>query len=170
MFGLTSLGTLHTAIALVAVISAIIALYRYKTIDPDTALGRTYFWATVVTCISGFGIFQHGGFGPPHALGVLTLVVLAVATLADKTQTFGRFGRYVVTLGYSFSFFLHSIPGTTETFTRLPVGAPLFSGPDDPALKATVGVFFLIFLLGAALQTRRLMLHRNRPGQLVGSA
>ena len=60
------------------------------------------------------------------------------------------------TLAYSFSFFLHFIPGTTETFTRVPVGAPLFSGPEDPALAKTVGVLFLIFLVGAALQVRRL--------------
>jgi hypothetical protein len=48
------------------------------------------------------------------------------------------------------------IPGLTETFTRLPLGAPLFSGPEDPALQKLVGLFFLVFVVGAALQVRRL--------------
>jgi len=52
------------------------------------------------------------------------------------------------------------IPGLTETFTRLPLGAPLFSGPEDPALQKLVGFFFVVFVVGAALQVRRL--HRLR--------
>jgi hypothetical protein len=62
----------------------------------------------------------------------------------------------VQTVALSFSFFLHFIPGTTETFTRVPAGAPLFSGPEDPALAKTIGVLFLIFVVGAALQVRRM--------------
>jgi hypothetical protein len=61
----------------------------------------------------------------------------------------------------SVSFFLHFLPGTTETFTRVPVGAPLFTGPEDPALAKTIGVLFLIFLVGAGLQVRRM---RAGPG------
>ena len=169
MSGLTTLGTLHTLIGLTAVVSGAIAFYRYKEIAPRTALGKTYLWATVVTCITGFGIFEHGGFGPPHALGVLTLIVLALGAVADNTTLLGRAAPYVVTLSYSFSFFLHTIPGTTETFTRIPLQAPLFSSPEDPALKATIGIFFLVFLVGAGLQIRRLAaIGRKRAGQLVG--
>jgi uncharacterized membrane protein len=154
MFGLTTLGTIHTAISLVALAAGAWALVRDKAILSDTTLGKVYIWTTVLTCLTGFGIFQHGGFGAPHALGILTLLVLGVAAVARRW--FGRAGPYVETLAYSLSFFFHFIPGATETFTRLPVGAPLFSGPDDPALQKVVGVLFLIFLVGAALQVRRL--------------
>ena len=140
MFGLTPLGIVHTAISLVAVAAGAIALVRLRQIDPGTPLGRIYLWATVLTCLTGFGIFQHGGFGNPHVLGIVTLVVLGVAMAAARTTLFGRLSRYVVTLGFSASFFFHMIPGVTETFTRLPAGAPLFSGPDDPALLKVVGL------------------------------
>ncbi len=36
---------------------------------------------TILTCVTGFGIFQHGGFGKAHMLGIITLVVLAIAWL-----------------------------------------------------------------------------------------
>jgi hypothetical protein len=42
-----------------------------------------YIWTTVLTCLTGFGIFQHGGFGKPHALGVITLLVLAAGVDGD---------------------------------------------------------------------------------------
>jgi uncharacterized membrane protein len=156
MFGLTPLGAVHTAISLVAVAAGLIAFVRDKEISPRNGLGQIYLWATVLTCLTGFGIFQHGGFGKPHALGVLTLLVLALAAVADRTQLFGKLSKYIVTVGYSLTFFFHMVPAATETGTRLPVGAPLFSSPDDPALQKLVGLFLLIFIVGAVLQVRRL--------------
>ena len=156
MFGLTTLGAFHTLIAIVAVAAGLLALLRDKAISPDNVTGQTYLWATVLTCLTGFGIFQRAGFGAPHVLGIVTLVTLGVAMLAARTALLGRASRYVSTVAFSLSFFFHMIPGLTETFTRVPAGAPLFSGPEDPALQKVVGVFFLLFLAGAALQVRRL--------------
>ena len=58
------------------------------------------------------------------------------------------------TVAYSFTFFLHFIPGVTETFTRVPVGNPVFASPEDPALMAIAGVLFLLFLAGARYQLK----------------
>ena len=163
MFGLTTLGAVHTLISLVALASGVAALLRDKEISPTNRLGQTYLWATVLTCLTGFGIFQRGGFGPPHALGVITLVVLGLALLARRTSVFGRLSRYVEVVCYSATFFFHMIPGATETFTRLPVGAPLFSGPEDPALQKVVFVFFALFVIGAFLQVRRMRAATSAP-------
>jgi uncharacterized membrane protein len=156
MFGLTPLGAIHTAISLVALVAGVIALVRDKEIVAQSTLGKTYIWATVLTCLTGFGIFQHGGFGKPHALGVITLLVLALAVFAARTTLFGRASRYVETISYTMTFFFHLVPGFTETFTRLPAGAPLFANPDDPALQRTIGVVFVLVLIGIGLQVRRL--------------
>jgi uncharacterized membrane protein len=164
MLGLTTLGLIHTAISLVALAAGAAALARDKEITPRNGLGKVYLWATIITCLTGFGIFEHGGFGAPHALGVLTLLVLGIASLAERTGLFGRAAAYVATLGYSLSFFFHFIPGVTETFTRLPVGAPLFSSPEDPALQKVVGALFVVFLVGATLQVRRLRAARGPAG------
>lgn len=156
MFGLTPLGTIHTFISLVALAAGIACLLRSGRIGNDTRMGRTYIWATVATCLTGLPIFQHGGFGPPHILGVLTLAVLALAAWPGGARLLGQAWRYVVTVLYSLTLFFHGIPGVTETFTRLPVGRPLFSGPDDPDLQKVVGVMFVVFLAGAAWQVVQL--------------
>ncbi len=156
MFGLTPLGAIHTAISLVALVAGVIAFVRDKEIAVQTTLGRTYIWATMLTCLTGFGIFEHGGFGKPHALGVITLLVISLAVAAGRTAPFGRASRYVETISYTMTFFFHLIPGFTETFTRLPAGAPLFASPDDPALQRTIGVVFLLVLVGIGLQVRRM--------------
>ena len=153
--GLTSLGTVHTAISLIAVFAGIWALLRYKEITLRTGLGQVFVWATVLTCLTGFGIFQHGGFGKPHALGIITLVALAVGALAG----YGRLGaksRYIEAVAYSASFLFHWIPAFTETLTRLPLGAPLLPSAEAPELKAITAVLGALYVVGVTLQIKRL--------------
>jgi hypothetical protein len=164
MLGLTPLGTIHTAISLIAVAAGFIALIRDKEISPRNRVGQVYVIMTVLTCLTGFGIFEHGGFGKPHVLGIVTLAVLGVAAVAGYTRLYGRASPYVETISYSATFFLHWIPAITETSTRLPLGAPLVANADAPELQAAAGALFVLFLIGATLQVRRL---RARLGQIA---
>jgi uncharacterized membrane protein len=161
MFGLTGLGSLHTLIGVVALVAGAACFFRDGAISMRTRAGQVFVWATALTSLSGLGIFQRGGFNIAHGLAFATLVVLAVAALAERRPFLGALSPYVATVGFSLAYFFHWIPGTTETFTRLPVGAPLFSSPEDPNLEKTVGVLFLIFLAGAALQVWRLRARRT---------
>ena len=163
MFGLTPLGVIHTAISLVALTAGLIAFFRDKEITPRNMLGKVYVITTVLTCLTAFGIFQHGGFGKPHALAIITLVVLGVAYVAGYTKLYGRASPYIETVSYSASFLFQLIPGVTETTTRLPLGAPLLPNADAPALQAATAVMFVVFLIGAALQVRRLRAGLGRP-------
>jgi len=130
------------------VAAALAAFAREGAINPGSTLGKLYLWTTVLTCLTGFGIFQHGGFGKPHVLGVITLVVLAVAWKARSVKA--------VTVLYSLTFLFHMIPAVTESTTRLPLGAPLLASAEAPELKAITGVLFLLFLACVTLQLRRL--------------
>lgn len=156
MYGLTHLGAIHTAISLVAVAAGVLSFVRHGEIAWRLPAGRAYVLLTVLTCLTGFPIFQHGGFGKPHALGILTLLVLALALLSERRGLFGTKGSVVSLLAYSLSFFFHMVPAFTETATRLPLGAPLAASPEDPGLQAAIGFVFLLFLAGAWLQLRRL--------------
>src|SRR5438128_10415211 len=130
MLGLTTLGTWHTAISLVAVAAGFFALVRDKEISWRNGVGKLYVVTTAITCLTAFGIFQHGGFGKPHALGIITLVVLGVAYVAGYTKLYGRLSPYIETVSYSATFLFQMIPGIPETSTRLPLGAPLVANAE----------------------------------------
>jgi uncharacterized membrane protein len=155
IYGLTYLGVIHTLISLVAMAAALLAFVRDGAILADRPLGKLYVWTTVLTCLTGFGIFQHGGFGKPHALGVLTLLVLALAWMADR-RLVGARSLAIATVSYSLTFLFHMIPAVTETTTRLPLGAPLLADAEAPELKAITGLMFVVFLVGVGWQLRRL--------------
>jgi uncharacterized membrane protein len=161
MLGLTPLGTFHTAISLIAVGAGFIALVHDQEISPRNMLGKIYVVTTVITCLTALGIFQHGGFGRPHVLAIVTLVVLVVAAVAGYSNVFGRASAYVETIGYSATFLFHLIPAIAETSTRLPLGAPLLPSPDAPALQVATAVLLVLFLIGATLQVRRLRAKRQ---------
>jgi len=155
--GLTILGIIHTAISLVALASGALALIRDGKISWATGGGKTYVITTALTCLTAFGIYQHGGFGPGHVLAIITLVVLTLALVAGmNSKPFGGLSPYIETVGYSATFFFHLIPGLTEASTRLPADAPLASGPGDPNLKLALGITFLLFVVGATWQVLNL--------------
>jgi uncharacterized membrane protein len=156
MLGLSTLGIIHTVISLIGLGAGFVALFRHREIAWRTRSGQLFVLFTVGSAVTGLFIFRHGTFGPPHVLSLLTLAVLALAFAAERGAWFGRLSRYVATVGFSLAFFFHFIPGFTETSTRLPVGAPLTTGPEDPKLQAAIGVVFLLFLIGATLQVLKL--------------
>jgi hypothetical protein len=160
VFGLTSLGAFHTAISLAALVAAVLCYWRYGRIAPGSAAGKFYIVMTVASCVTGLGIFQHGGFGKPHALALITLGTLLVAAAAGAGW-FGRFAREVETVSYSATVLFHLIPGITETSTRLPPGAPLVANAEAPELVAATGVLLVLFVIGATVQVRRLRAQRR---------
>jgi hypothetical protein len=153
---MTPFGAFHTVIGLIAVVAGFTALIRYLEISPRSLAGKVYIAATILTCLTGFGIFHHGGFGKPHVLGIITLIVLGIGIAAARTSLFGRASRYVETVSFSMTFFFHMIPTVNETATRFPLGAPLATDPEAPGLQVAAGLLFVLFLVGAFLQVRRL--------------
>lgn len=157
MLGLTPLGILHTAISLVAVAAGAIALVRDRFITWNNSIGKLYIMATLISCATGFGIYQHGGFGKAHALGVVTLLVLGLAWIAGTPKKpLGKMSPYIQTVGYSLTFFFHLIPGITETATRLPQDNPLASSQDALGIRLAIGLCFILFLIGAVWQVSTL--------------
>jgi uncharacterized membrane protein len=162
IYGLTQLGVVHTIISVIAVVAGAIAFIKYGKILPACTTGKVYVITTILTCLTSFGIFQHGGFGKAHVLGIITLVVLGVAALAGRTTVFGRASAYVETISYTLTFLFHMIPTITEGSTRLPYGHPLLPNADAPELQTATGALFVLFLIGVAWQVKQLRAARAR--------
>lgn len=154
MTGLTTLGLFHTLVSLIALACGIAALVRSREISPRDRLGQIYLLGTIISAATGLGIFQHGGFGPPHVLSLMTLAALAIGTVAALTSVFGRASRYVQAFAYSTTIFFHLIPGITETSTRLPRGAPLVASPEAPELRVVALILLIALAIGLTFQLR----------------
>ena len=153
------LGWFHTIMGATALISGISTLAKFKEITQQTRSGQIYLVTTLLTALTALAIFQRGEFGPGHGLAVMTLLALAVGTLAETKKPFGRFSRHLQAVSYSATLLFHCVPAVTDGLLRLPVGDPVLSSIEDPVLKMCYLGLLLIFLVGISLQLR--WIHRQ---------
>src|SRR5262245_6803032 len=175
-FGLSTLGLIHTAISLVALVTGFILIVRDRSISPNARLAPPYLRPTLLPAgpatpyrlatlragATALAIFRHGGFGPPHALAILTLVALAAGWAASYMRIFGRAAPYVEAVCYSATYLFHLVPGFTETLTRLPAGAPIAASDQAPILQAIDATLLALFLAWVAWQIWRLASRASR--------
>ncbi len=154
------LGWFHTVMGVIALVSGVFTLARFKEISLQTRSGQIYLAATLITAGTALAIFQRGEFGPGHALAVLTLAALAVGTLAATTNLFGKISRYVRAVSYSATLLFHCLPAITDGLLRLPIGDPVLTSLEDPVLKMCYLVLLVLFLIGASVQLR--WIHRQQ--------
>jgi uncharacterized membrane protein len=153
------LGWFHTLMGVTALVSGGFTLAKYKEILLQKTSGQVYLVTTLITAGTALAIFQRGEFGPGHALAVMTLLALAVGTIAATTRIFGKMSRYLQALSYSATLLFHCIPAVTDGLLRLPVGDPVLSSIEDPILKMCYLAVLVLFLLGVSLQLR--WIHRQ---------
>lgn len=151
---LSNLGLVHTLIAVVALAIGITSLVRRGNIEWDTRMGKSYTLLTILASLTAFGIFRTGSFGPGHVIAILTLASLAGAVAVRGSALRAR--KYIEVGLFSVSVLLSFIPAIVETFTRVPIGAPLATGPNDPVVGATIGTLSTVFLLLIVWQIFRL--------------
>ena len=151
---ISPLGWFHTALGVIALLSGIVTLVRYKEITLRTTSSKIYLLATLITAATALAIFQRGTFGPGHALAIMTLLALFVGTIAATTSLFGKFSRYMQALSYSATLLFHCVPAVTDGLMRLPVGNPVVASFDDPLLRTCYLVLLVLFLVGITLQLR----------------
>jgi len=146
------LGWFHVAMGIIALISGGLTLTKFKEISLQTRSGQIYVATTLITAGTALAIFQHGEFGPGHALAVMTFLALAVGMLAETMKPFGKLSRYVQAVSYSATLLFHSIPAVTDGLLRLPVGDPVLTSIEDPFLKMCYLGLLTLFLIGISLQ------------------
>ncbi|HKG07484.1 MAG TPA: hypothetical protein VKB19_13535 [Pedobacter sp.] len=150
--GLSNLGIFHTVIGIIAIIAALASYGKYGRINLSGKGGLTYFYGTVITSLTALGLSKHGGFNPGHVLSLLVLVLVVVAFFLHKKRMGNTRARYFENFFLSFSFFLSMIPTVNETLTRVPLSAPLATGPTDPLIGKTLVVILVLFIAGSVYQ------------------
>src|SRR5271170_8225547 len=116
---LSLLGIIHTAISILAIISAFYALALDGKIIPSSKLGKIYITLTVLTCLTSLPIMKLGHPTAGHYVAVLILILLPIAIFIRQLRIFGKLADYVQVILMSATLFFSLIPAVVETLTRL---------------------------------------------------
>jgi len=146
--------TLHVVISLIAIVSGAIVLFGMlgdKRPDGWTAL---FLATTVLTSVTGF-FFHSASFGPPQVVGVISLVILAVAIPALYAFHLAGIWRLVYIVGAVMALYLNVFVAVVQAFQKLSFLQPLAPTQSEPPfLVAQLVVLAMFVALGIAAVKR----------------
>lgn len=156
MLGLSvgAFTTLHVLISLVAILAGLAVVAEMLRSRFPAALTGVFLATTVATSATGF-LFHSKSIGPPHVVGAISLVVLAVALFAIYVRKLAGPWRRVYVGAAVLALYLNAFVGVVQAFAKL---APLKSlaptQTEPPFLVAQVAVLLLFVVLGVLSATR----------------
>ena len=163
----TSTFTLvHVILSLVGIVAGFIvlfAMFSSKSLDGWTTL---FLATTVLTSGTGF-FFPSNHILPSHIVGILSLVVLAVAILARYVFRLAGPWRWIYIIGAVLALYLNVFVGVVQAFQKLPLLASLAPTQSEPPFLVAQSVVLVLFVVLAVLAIR---LFHPRTNALASSA
>lgn len=117
---LSAFTALHVALSLVGIASGVIVLLRPAPSPTASRLTALFLATTIGTSVSGFFfLFVAVRFGLGHALGALSLVVLAPTVLALYRYRLAAAWRWVFVAGATIALYLNAFIGVMQAFAKI---------------------------------------------------
>jgi hypothetical protein len=149
MFGISSLGWVHTLGSLPAIPAAAYMFALHGRIVPRSPAGIVYFVSMLIGAMTVF-LVAHQPVS--NVIGALTLLLLVVGYAVDRLPIPGRLARYVETIALSLTAFLLMLPTVTEILRRVPDGHPLVTDLKSPLLLGAQGSILAALVIGLTAQ------------------
>ncbi len=146
--------TLHVIISLIGLAAGVVALAAMLNGKPPGAWTAVFLAFTILTSATGF-LFHSAKIGPPHIVGVISLVVLAVACAALYAFHLKGIWRPVYVATALLALYLNAFVGVVQAFDKIAALKALApTGSEPPFLVAQVVVLAAFVVIGV-LATRR---------------
>jgi len=147
----TSTFTLvHVVLSLVGIFAGLVVVFGMfgsKKLDGWTAL---FLATTVLTSVTGF-FFPFDKILPSHIVGIISLVVLALAILALYALHLAGPWRWIYVVSAVLALYLNVFVGVAQAFQKLPFLASLAPTQSEPPFLIAQAVVLVIFVgLGIA--------------------
>jgi len=143
---------IHVLISLIAIASGFVVidgLLGGKRLDRMTALILT---TTVLTSVTGFGFPMGDHLSPANKLGIISLVVLAIAVVARYPQHLAGRWRRTYVISAAMALYLNSFVLVVQSFEKvsaLKALAPTQKEPPFAIAQGTVLVAFIVLTIYA---------------------
>jgi len=148
-------------ISLIGIIAGLIALSGWLKSDPSRTPTATFLATTILTSVTGF-MFPFTKLLPSHIVGIISLVLLAVATFALYGGHLSGVWRPIYTVTATLALYLNVFVLIVQSFLKVPLLKAWAPTQTEPALLVAQGAAFLLFLALTVLTTAKF-----RPVRLV---
>jgi len=144
----------HVILSLVGIAAGIVVVFGMLAamrLDGWTAL---FLATTVLTSVTGF-MFHSAHLGPPHVIGLLSLLLLVLAILARYSYHMAGSWRWLYVVTVMISLYLNVLVGVVQAFQKLPLLQPLAPTGTEPPFAVAQGLVLLAFAVLTVLALKR---------------
>ena len=152
IFGMTYLTFVHVLLSLIGIFAGLVVLLGLLTSKQLPGWTAVFVWSTVATSVTGF-LFPFHRFLPSHAIGIISLVVLAIAIYALYGRHLAGAWRRTYAITAVLALYLNVFVLIAQLFMKVPTLkalAPTQSeAPFKEAQLAALVAFVVLTILAA---------------------
>jgi hypothetical protein len=155
---LATFTTVHVIISLIGVVAGIIVMFGLLGSNKMPGLTAIFLLFTILTSATGF-LFPFEKLLPSHMIGILSLVLLAIACIALYGMKLSRAWRWIYAVTALLSLYFNVFVLVIQSFLKIPALTALApgnppSGPVFAVVQGIVLVFFVLMIIGATRRFR----------------
>ena len=155
---LSTFTLVHVIISLIGIVSGFIVLFGLFGSHRLPGMTALFLITTILTSVTGF-LFPFDKLLPSHMVGIVSLIVLAIACFALYVMKLSGPWRWIYTLTAMIALYLNVFVLVIQSFLKIgPLHALAPSvPPSEPPFAVAQGVvlvFFVIAIIGAVRRFR----------------
>jgi len=151
---LSAFTLFHVALGLVGILSGFVVVGGFLTAKRRNSWTALFLLSTVLTSVTGF-LFPFHKFLPSHAIGIVSLLVLAVAILALYVFHLAGPWRRTYVISAVIALYLNVFVLIAQFFMKIPALKALAPTQSEPPFLNTQVVVMLIFIVLGVLAAKR---------------
>jgi hypothetical protein len=150
---LANFTLLHVIISLIAIVTGLIVMFGLLGSKRMPGLTAIFLLFTILTSATGF-LFPFTQLLPSHMVGILSLVLLAIACIALYGMRLAGIWRPIYVVTAMISLYLNVFVLVIQSFLKVPALHALApsvppAGPVFAVVQGIVLVFFVVVIVGA---------------------
>src|SRR6266404_3849400 len=137
---------IHTLISLVAIFTGLVVVFGMLGGERFDGWTKWFLVTAVATTITGF-FFPFHGFTPAIGVGIISLVILAVAIFARYLRHLSGEWRWIYVVTAMIALYLNVFVGVVQAFEKVPALKAMAPTQTEPPFRLTQLVALALFLV-----------------------
>jgi len=150
---------LHVIISLIGIFSGLVVLFGLLSAKHLDGWTKWFLITTVLTSVTGF-FFPFHGFTPAIGVGIISLLVLAVAIYARYPRQLAGHWRWIYVVTAVIALYFNVFVAVVQAFEKVPALKAVAPTQTEPPFKLTQLVVLALFVVLGILAAIRF---RNEP-------
>jgi len=136
---------LHVVLSLIGIVTGLFVLSGLLASNRLHKLTAAFLISTILTSVTGF-FFPFTGFGPPYAVGVISLIALSLAVLGRYLFHLTGSWRWIYVVNAVLALYLNIVVGIVQAFQKLPFLEALAPTQSETPYFLVQGLVLLLFV------------------------